>query len=59
MENKKTRTIITRIDVELWKYLKHLSVDHDTSMNEIVVKLIQNQKNIFKNKLTKDDKMIA
>lgn len=59
MSNKTKKTIITRVDEELWEYLKHLSVDNKTSMNEIIVRLVNNHKNIFKNMLTNNDKMIA
>jgi hypothetical protein len=59
MSNKIKRTIITRVDEHLWEYLKHLSVDNKTSMNEIIVRLINNHKNIIKNTLTNSDKMIA
>lgn len=59
MSNKIKRTIITRVDEQLWEYLKHLSVDNKTSMNEIIVRLINNHKNIIKNTLTNNDKMIA
>lgn len=54
----KIKAMNIRLPEESWKYLRNLSTDIDTSMNEIIITLIQNHKNNSKKLLTNDDAMV-
>lgn len=55
----RTKGILVRLDVALWSFLKKLSVDEETSINEIFVSFAKKLKKNKENKLTDNDNMIT
>jgi predicted HicB family RNase H-like nuclease len=54
----KEKSFNLRLSKELWSFMKKNSVDHETSINQLITDLLNNYKKRCENSLTGKDVMI-
>lgn len=57
MITKKQKTFNVRVPVELWKFLKRLSMEKEVSMNSLIIESLAKMKKKYEKLLTSNDTM--
>lgn len=54
----KQKTFNIRLPVNLWRFLKQFAIEHETTMNAVIVDKIERMKKTQEKKLTDGDAMV-
>lgn len=59
MEHKPNKAMTIRMTRELWVFLKKKAIDHDTSINDLILSRLNKFKEKCENKLKKSDTVVS